>query len=163
MIFVHDHVYSNNYSGNRLFRRLVDDYRTLFRSSAEAEDQEVVVSEVVRVWRSREPPGRFLESTHPAISHFPLHDIGDEDARRRTSKLLRRRSDANSKNLDDVTASTAESSTLPTGTARRQNTASGRAQGRADRGDCFGGSFRGLVMSLFAGHNKDSIINQYLP
>lgn len=155
-----EHVMPTSHSGNRHFRRLLHDYKELYRSTAEEEDQGVVVAEVVRIWRSREPPGRFLDSTDPAEASFPLHDIGDDDARRRTSKLLRRGHVCSTKHRDDVTASTAGSSTI----TRRESTGPGRGAKRAPRTECFGfgGSFRGLVVSLFAS-NKDSIMNQYLP
>jgi hypothetical protein len=122
----------------------------------------VVVAEVVRIWRSLEPPGRFLVSTEPAMSTFPMHDIGDNDARKRTAKLLMGVDYSNSKQQDDITASTAGSSTV----SRQEHTHEPRIRRVANvaghGGECFGGSFRGLILSLFS-RNKDSIMNQYLP
>ena len=160
VVFTRDHrIIYDDHSGNCLFRRLVHDYKRLYRSSLETEDREVVVAEVVRIWRSREPPGRFLESTHPTTSKFPLHDIGDDEARIRTTQLLGGGSKAKKvKPRDDVTASTADSSTLHN---TRENTIAGRPR-RGTPLECFGGSFRGLVMHFFAGSN-DPIMNQYLP
>lgn len=158
MIFSrHRHAIHDDHSGNRLFRRLVNDYRKLYISAAELEDKGVVVEEVVRLWRSREPPGRFLERTESAP--FPLHDIGDDDARRRISQLLQRGNGVSVKHRDDVTASTAESSTVHN---MGENTVATRAARNAPR-QWFGGSFRGLVLNIFAGSSKDSIMNQYLP
>ncbi|CAB9516160.1 expressed unknown protein [Seminavis robusta] len=169
----------SRHSGNRRFSRLIVDHKDLYRSNRKKEDRELVLTEVVRIWRSLDPPGRFLaqtESTQSAQQDtLPLvgtvyHDIGDEDARERTAKLLKGNYGrlANNKHRDDNTASTANSSTW------LSSRAGGSAESSAEQAavstrlgrktDCFGGSIRGCIMGFFAKRaDKEGILNQYLP
>ena len=156
-----DHLIEKNHEGNVRYRKLVNDYRRLYQSTKENEDRYLVVAEVVRIWRSLEPPGRFLVSTEPGQGETPYHDIGDEDARRRTSQQLSGIQDI--KHRDDITASTAASSTVSScrreGTAAETTRESQPKRPSASK-ECFAGSFRGIVMGMFG---KDSFMNQYLP
>jgi len=89
---------------NVRFQRLLEDYAVLYnrRSSSSFSEQSNVVAEVVRIWRSQEPIGRFLVPTKPYnnprssnrsssgddVGGGPYHDVGDETARDWTSRLL---------------------------------------------------------------------------
>ena len=182
------------------FRQLSEDYADLYQSSRSEEEKLIVVTEVVRIWRSQEPVGRFLVRTEPKRGEkSPYHDIGDESARRRTVQLLlladdgtsalpkgntsnhQRRSQPRRKNQDDTTASTSASSSLsnPGHTSSHTSSGSGESRKRSSLttvnssnswnrynnrdGECFGGSFRMIVMSFFNKQSDDGVMNQFLP
>jgi hypothetical protein len=165
----------NCHHGNRRFSRLIKDYTELYRSAHEAQDRELVVTEVVRLWRSLDPPGRFLDPTEATTeaatatttTEEPLllvyHDIGDEAARQRAEKLLGGEQESvasgsvSSKHKDDNTASTANSSSGKVGStatsrSRETHQTERAIAARSDHayGDCFAGSFRGFLLGLFA-------------
>jgi hypothetical protein len=164
--------YQGCHNGNRRFGRLIKDYTALYCSAHQAQDRELVVMEVVRMWRSLEPPGRFLEPTEASEVAaatttdeqllLVYHDIGDEAARQRAEKLLGGEQESvtstslSCKHQDDNTASTANSSGWIGGSTARSRGAhqSERAMVSARTnpayGDCFGGSFRGFLLGLFA-------------
>ena len=74
---------TNYHIGNHRFRVLADEYRRIYRSSNRKE-KAAVVKEVVDLWRSRDPPGRFLTKTNPELGDDSLwHDVGDELARKK--------------------------------------------------------------------------------
>jgi hypothetical protein len=166
--------YQGCHNGNRRFGRLIKDYTELYRSAHQAQDRELVVMEVVRVWRSLDPPGRFIEPTEASEAAattttttdeqllLVYHDIGDEAARQRSEKLLEGEQESvtstslASKHQDDNTASTANSSgwiggsTARSRGAHQSERAMVSARTNSAYGDCFGGSFRGFLLGLFA-------------
>jgi hypothetical protein len=70
-------------SKNNRFRVLADEHRQRYRSSSRKE-KAVIVQEVVDLWRSEDPPGRFLARTHPDRGDASLwHDVGNGKARKK--------------------------------------------------------------------------------
>jgi len=142
-------------------------------------DHEVVVSQIVIIWRSLEPPGRFLaKQTDEAL----WHDIGDEEAKRQTAQMLRlrmairlqQRHKQRPKHKQDGTACTESTSSFSSSSLTQQSSSTTTKHNSLNlnlyhcrdpppsrQEDCFGGFFRSLLMSLLTGKDKDNIMNQY--
>jgi hypothetical protein len=78
-----------HWSGNIKFRALVEQHRDRYHAASRVEKGKVV-AEVVQIWRSLTPPGRFLTLSDPKLGDAsPWHDIGDKSAQKKTAKRLR--------------------------------------------------------------------------
>ena len=172
---------NHNRKTNERFRRLLDDYAEIYRSSRSGAEKSIVVTEVVLLWRSQEPAGRFLIRTEPDMAETsPYHDIGDDFARERAARLLQQQNENsttttinNNKQQDDRTASTSGSSCRASSNSNHRNGDNQRGGGKGTRlrnnvhnnhhGDCFGGSFRMTLMSFFTNQSKNGTMNQFLP
>jgi len=89
--------HATNHPGNIQFRLLVNQYKDHYMELSRYGKLQVAV-EVVRLWRSQNPPGRFLAMTNPKErENIKWHDIGDKEAIRKTSQCLRERIPANQK------------------------------------------------------------------
>jgi hypothetical protein len=78
-----------HWSGNIKFRALVEQHRARYHSASRVEKGRVV-AEVVQIWRSMAPPGRFLTPKDPKLGDASTFvDIGDKAAQKKTAKRLR--------------------------------------------------------------------------
>jgi len=77
----------NNKIGNIKFRELVRQQKLRYLAAKKVDKPKVAV-DVVRMWRSLSPPGRFIEPT-PGTKYF--HDVGDRKAQLKASQCLRER------------------------------------------------------------------------
>lgn len=76
-------------TGNIKFRALVEQHRARYHSASRVEKGRVV-AEVVQIWRSMAPPGRFLTPKDPKLGDASTFvDIGDKAAQKKTAKRLR--------------------------------------------------------------------------
>jgi hypothetical protein len=85
----------NNRPGNIRFRDLVRQHKVRYIEARKIDKPKVAV-DVVRMWRSLDPPGRFLERTKVggtgALCEPPVyHDVGDKKAQLKASQCLRER------------------------------------------------------------------------
>jgi K+-transporting ATPase c subunit len=76
---------TNGNPGNKKYRKLVDRQKVVYLAS-KRQDKPLVAMEVVKIWRSMVPPGRFLEQDKETML---WKDVGDEKAREKTSQALR--------------------------------------------------------------------------
>ena len=82
---------TNNHIGNIRFRQLVNEHKFRYLAASKV-DKPRVAMEVVHLWRSLDPPGRYLTKTDPAQGDDSLwHDVGDKKAREKASQCLRER------------------------------------------------------------------------
>jgi len=82
---------ANNNKGNILFRDLVKQYKIKYVDASKI-DKPKVAREVVKIWRSQLPPGRFLSKKEKEDkSKETWFDIGDNKAREKASQCLRER------------------------------------------------------------------------
>eukprot|EP00586_Coscinodiscus_wailesii_P010973 CAMPEP_0172516654 /NCGR_PEP_ID=MMETSP1066-20121228/278018_1 /TAXON_ID=671091 /ORGANISM="Coscinodiscus wailesii, Strain CCMP2513" /LENGTH=395 /DNA_ID=CAMNT_0013298227 /DNA_START=87 /DNA_END=1274 /DNA_ORIENTATION=- len=84
---------TNNHSGNIRFRQLVNEHKLRYLAATKV-DKPKVAREVVGLWRSQSPPGRFLTKTKSdSVSSKDAlwHDVGDQKAREKASQCLRER------------------------------------------------------------------------
>lgn len=80
---------STYHTGNITFRKLVEDHKDKYYGAPRS-SKSSVVAEVVRKWRSMDPPGRFLTRTHPGSGEdSSWHDVGDRRALKKSSHSLR--------------------------------------------------------------------------
>lgn len=78
-----------HWSGNIKFRALVEQHRQRYHSASRVEKGRVV-AEVVQIWRTMAPPGRFLTPKDPKLGDASTFvDIGDKAAQKKTAKRLR--------------------------------------------------------------------------
>jgi hypothetical protein len=78
-----------HWSGNIKFRALVEQHRARYHSASRVEKGRVV-AEVVQIWRTMAPPGRFLTPKDPKLGDASTFvDIGDKAAQKKTAKRLR--------------------------------------------------------------------------
>lgn len=78
---------TNNHVGNVKFRQMVLRHKDIYLK-ASRQDKSNIAWEIVMEWRHLSPPGRFLTRTNPLEAASVWHDVGDEQAKRRTSKTL---------------------------------------------------------------------------
>ena len=76
---------SNHNPGNKRFREMVNDSRSVYES-AKKQEKTIIVKEVVKKWRSLDPPGKFVKQDEFTKLWV---DVGDEKAITRTSQLFR--------------------------------------------------------------------------
>lgn len=82
---------TNNHIGNIRFRQLVNEHKIRYFAASKS-DKPKVAMEVVQIWRSLDPPGRFLAKTDLSMGDDSLwHDVGDKKAREKASQCLRER------------------------------------------------------------------------
>ena len=89
---------TNAHPGNIKFRRLVAVHKLRYLAVSKS-DKPTVAREVVKEWRSLNPPGRFLakmDESNDENSDIPTlwYDIGDKKAREKASQCLRERNGA---------------------------------------------------------------------
>ncbi|CAB9506217.1 expressed unknown protein [Seminavis robusta] len=75
---------TNNHSGNINFRGLIQEYKQEYQAASKGQ-KPAIAKKLVKRWRNLDPPGRFLAKEDGTERWV---DIGDEAARRRTSKSL---------------------------------------------------------------------------
>jgi len=78
---------TNHHPGNKLYRKMVED-RKLDYVNSKRLDKPLVALEIIKFWRSQEPPGRFLKLDEKSGL---WQDVGDKKAREKTSQALRER------------------------------------------------------------------------
>lgn len=82
---------TNNHIGNIRFRQLVNGHKLRYLAATKSE-KPMVSREVVTIWRSLVPPGRFLKQQTSADGKSGLwSDVGDKKAREKASQCLRER------------------------------------------------------------------------
>lgn len=80
---------SNMHSGNIRFRALIQKYKPVYRDTPK-KMKPSVSTKVVAIWRSQDPPGRFLtRSDRFHGSRRTFYDVGDAMARRKAAQCLR--------------------------------------------------------------------------
>lgn len=80
---------TSSHIGNVKYRDLVLAYKPRY-VAADRVNKPSVAGEVVALWRSMEPPGRFLDRSDSADDSSNMwFDVGDRRARRKTSQTLR--------------------------------------------------------------------------
>jgi hypothetical protein len=78
----------DTYSGNQLFRKLVEANKAYYISTPRRE-KPAIAKALVNQWRCLNPPGRFLaKRSIPGNSKMLWYEIGDDAARKRASKSL---------------------------------------------------------------------------
>ncbi|CAB9506216.1 expressed unknown protein [Seminavis robusta] len=79
---------TNSHSGNQLFRRLIEAHKAVYISAPRRSKPDIAKT-LVAQWRAMDPPGRFLaKKMMPGQSKKLWYEIGDDAARKRTSKSL---------------------------------------------------------------------------
>lgn len=78
---------TNHHPGNKRYRKMVEE-RKLDYVNSKRLDKPLVALEIIKYWRSQEPPGRFLKLDEKSGM---WHDVGDKKAREKTSQALRER------------------------------------------------------------------------
>merc|ERR1712176_632126 len=76
---------TNHHPGNKRYRKMVEE-RKLDYVNSKRLDKPLVALEIIKVWRSQEPPGRFLKMNEKTGT---WNDVGDKKAREKTSQALR--------------------------------------------------------------------------
>mmetsp|Transcript_26091 Transcript_26091/g.61972 ORF Transcript_26091/g.61972 Transcript_26091/m.61972 type:complete len:808 (+) Transcript_26091:275-2698(+) len=101
---VHDHdvMYgrgggTNHHPGNKRYRKMVEDRKLEYVNSKRL-DKPLVALEIIKIWRSQLPPGRFLKIDEKTGL---WHDVGDKKAREKTSQALREKAPMIRKQLDE--------------------------------------------------------------
>lgn len=95
---------TNAHPGNIKFRKLVAAHKLRYLAASKS-DKPSVAREVVKEWRTMNPPGRFLAKMDPKLlppspddgsKDKPVvwHDVGDKKAREKASQCLRERNGA---------------------------------------------------------------------
>lgn len=80
------HVYrTNHHPGNKRYRKLVEARKVDYVNSKRL-DKPLVALDIIKMWRSQKPPGRFLKIDEDSGL---WHDVGDKKAREKTSQALR--------------------------------------------------------------------------
>jgi len=82
---------TNNHIGNIRFRQLVNGHKLRYLAATKSE-KPMVSREVVTIWRSLNPPGRFLKQEASVDGKQGLWcDVGNKKAREKASQCLRER------------------------------------------------------------------------
>ena len=68
---------TNHHPGNKRYRKMVEDRKVDYINSKRL-DKPLVALEIIKEWRSQEPPGRFLKIDEKTGL---WHDVGDKKAR----------------------------------------------------------------------------------
>ena len=80
-----------SHPGNVKFRALVEQFKAGYVQASRYAKAEIT-ADVVRLWRTQTPPGRFLIMTYPAKGDASTwHDIGDKGAFKKVAQCLRER------------------------------------------------------------------------
>jgi hypothetical protein len=73
---------TNHHPGNKRYRKMVED-RKLSYVNCKRLDKPLVALDIIRTWRSQDPPGRFLKVDEKTGL---WNDVGDKKAREKTSR-----------------------------------------------------------------------------
>ena len=76
---------TNHHPGNKRYRKIVEGRKVDYVNSKRL-DKPLVALEIIKEWRSQNPPGRFLKINEKTGL---WHDVGDKKAREKTSQALR--------------------------------------------------------------------------
>lgn len=76
---------TNHHPGNKRYRKMVEDRKLEYVNSKRL-DKPLVALEIIRLWRSQIPSGRFLKLDEKTGL---WNDVGDKKAREKTSQALR--------------------------------------------------------------------------
>jgi len=76
---------TNHHQGNKRYRKMVECRKVDYVNSKRL-DKPLVALEIIKEWRSQDPPGRFLKMDESTGS---WNDVGDKKAREKTSQALR--------------------------------------------------------------------------
>jgi len=76
---------TNHHKGNKKYRKMVEDRKLEYVNSKRL-DKPLVSLEIIRIWRSQLPTGRFLKQSDKTGL---WDDVGDKKAREKTSQALR--------------------------------------------------------------------------
>ena len=74
---------TNHHPGNKRYRKMVEDRKLEYVNSKRL-DKPLVALEIIKIWRSQLPPGRFLKIDEKTGL---WHDVGDKKAREKTSQV----------------------------------------------------------------------------
>lgn len=77
--------------GNLKYRTLIDSCKPRYNQATTKYERSKLAANIVTMWRSQTPEGRFLTKTHPLESDSVWHDIGNKDAIKKVSQTLRER------------------------------------------------------------------------
>ena len=91
---------TNHHPGNKRYRRWVEDRKVEYVNSKRL-DKPVVALDIVRAWRSQDPPGRFLKMDDKTGLWT---DVGDKKAREKTSQALREKAPQIRRELEEAAA-----------------------------------------------------------
>ena len=93
LLFLHTISHATCHPGNVMFRRFVEDYKTLYTTASKPQ-KSAVADQVVQLWRNRSPPGKFLARTDPSMGDdSPWRDVGDRQARQKVAQSLREKTE----------------------------------------------------------------------
>jgi hypothetical protein len=73
---------TNHHPGNKRYRKMVEDQKLNYVNCKRL-DKPLVALEIIRTWRSQDPPGRFLKIDEKTGL---WNDVGDKKAREKTSR-----------------------------------------------------------------------------
>ena len=76
---------TNHHPGNKRYRKIVETRKEDYTNSKRL-DKPLVAMEIIKQWRSQDPPGRFLKQDDATGM---WNDVGDKKAREKTSQALR--------------------------------------------------------------------------
>jgi hypothetical protein len=76
---------TNHHPGNKRYRKMVEDHKIDYLNCKRL-DKPLVALEIIKEWRSQDPPGRFLKMDDKTGL---WNDVGDKKAREKTSQALR--------------------------------------------------------------------------
>lgn len=76
---------TNHHDGNKRYRKMVEERKVDYVNSKRL-DKPLVALDIIRQWRSQNPPGRFLKFDEKSDTWY---DVGDKKAREKTSQALR--------------------------------------------------------------------------
>jgi hypothetical protein len=88
---------TNHHPGNKRYRKMVEDRKVHYIHSKRL-DKPLVALEIIRTWRSQDPPGRFLRADDKTGLWT---DVGDKKAREKTSQALREKAPTIRKQEED--------------------------------------------------------------
>ena len=74
---------TNHHPGNKRYRKMVEERKLVYVNSKRL-DKPLVALEIIKIWRSQLPPGRFLKIDEKTGL---WHDVGDKKAREKTSQV----------------------------------------------------------------------------
>lgn len=76
---------TNHHDGNKRYRKMVEERKVDYVNSKRL-DKPLVALDIIRQWRTQNPPGRFLKFDEKSDTWY---DVGDKKAREKTSQALR--------------------------------------------------------------------------
>lgn len=82
---------TNHHKGNKEYRKMVEDRKLEYVNSKRL-DKPLVALEIIRIWRAKLPPGRFLKQNEKTGN---WDDVGDKKAREKNQSGIKRKSSSN--------------------------------------------------------------------